>query len=152
MPEGAADIQVIFRAVLQQQGDGKIRYEADQGNQHDPSSRNGNGGHETFEAHECDAAGGEQEDEGIEEGRDDPGSVIAEGTAVGGGSGSQHMGIEREKEGALIDEIVPRVADQADAVGEKAAGKLRDDDDGIDRQGDSELGAKFVVGVGKHRL
>ena len=52
----------------------------------------------------------------------------------------------------MIDEVVPCVSDQADAIGEEPSGKLRNDDDGIDGQSDSELGAEFMVSVGKHRL
>ena len=152
MPKGAADIQIVLRTMLQQEGNGEVRREADQGDEHDPSPRDRDGSHEAFEADERDAPGGKEQDEGIEKRRDDPCPVVAEGAAVGGGAGCQDMRIQRQEQGALIDKVMPRVSNQADAVGEKAAGKFRDDDDGIDRQRDSELGAEFMVGVRNHRI
>jgi hypothetical protein len=42
------------------------------------------------------------------------------------------MRVQRQEQGALIDEIVPRVSDQADAVREETSHKFCHDDDGVE--------------------
>jgi len=45
------------------------------------------------------------------------------------------MGIEREKEGTLIDEVVPRIAHEPNTVQQPSSDELGCDDDGIDGEG-----------------
>ena len=52
----------------------------------------------------------------------------------------------------MIDKVVPRVSDQADAVREKAPDKFRDDDDRIEGERDSQSGTEFMVGMRNHSV
>ena len=150
MPEGAADIEVVFRSMLEQECNREIGDEADQRDEHHPSAGNRDRGHEAFEADECDADGGQQQDERVQKCGHDAGAVIAKGPAVRRRSGRQNVRIQRQKERPLIDEIVSRVADQADAVRQKAADKLSDDDDRVAGERNPQPGAEFMVGVRDH--
>ena len=150
MPEGAPDIEVIFRAMLKQESDREVGGKTDQRDQHHPSAGDLNRRHEPLDTHERDADGGEDQDEGIEKGCHDAGSMIAESSRVGGRLGCQDVGIECQEKGALVDEVVSSVPDQADAVRQEAADELRDDDDRIEGEGDPQSGTKFMIGVRDH--
>jgi hypothetical protein len=58
--------------------------------------------------------------------------MVAEGPALGSRTCGKEMGIEGEKEGPLIDEVVARIAHKSNAVEEPPADKLSHDNHGID--------------------
>ena len=91
MPEGAADIEVVFRPVLEQECDRQIGDKADEGDEHDPAAGNRDRSQDALGAHDRDADGSEQQDKGVEECGHDAGPVIPEGPAVGGGARRQDV-------------------------------------------------------------
>ena len=136
MPKGAPDIEVILRAVLQQQRDAEIGRKAESGDGHDPTAIDRDRIHEAFHADYRDAQGGEQQHERAEQCGDDAGSMIAERPRFRGRARRQDMGVEGGKQSALIDEIVAGVADQSDAIEHQAADEFGGDDDCVQSEGE----------------
>jgi hypothetical protein len=56
------------------------------------------------------------------------------------------MGIEGKKEGALVDEVMARIAHESDAVEYPSADKLSDDNDRIQCQREVQTAAEMVIG------
>jgi len=71
--------------------------------------------------------------------------MVAEGPSLGSRTGGQDMGLEGGKEGALIDEIMPGVRNQSDAVQDQSSDKLGGDDDGVQCQGEAEAGMQSCI-------
>lgn len=138
VPERAPDVQIVFRSVLEQQGNSEIGHETDGCDDHDPRTVYGNRLRQPLQADDRDAERGQQEDKTVEKSRDDAGTMIAEGSTLRCWTCGEEMGIEGEKERPLIDEIMAGVAHESDAVEEPAADKLSRDDHAIDGQGQPE--------------
>ena len=98
MPEGAADVQIVLCAVLEQQGDAEIGDKAQGGNAHDPSAVDSDRMQQPLESHEGNADRCQHQDERVEERGDDTGSVIAERARFAGWLPGEDVRIERQKE------------------------------------------------------
>jgi len=61
--------------------------------------------------------------------------VVAEGSGLGRRACRQEMSIKGEEQRALVDEIVTRVAHEADTVKQPTSDKFGRDDHGIDDEG-----------------
>ena len=108
------------------------------GHRHHPATIDGNRLQQSFHADERDAECGQQQDETVQKGRDDAGSMVAEGPALGSRPCGKEMGIEGQEKRPLIDEVVARVAHEADTVEEPASDKLSPDDYRVEGQGQAE--------------
>ena len=84
MPESAADIQVVFRSVLEQQSDAEIGRKAHGGNNHDPAAIDGDRLQQPLEADEGNAERGQQQNERVEKRSNDAGAMVAEGSRFTG--------------------------------------------------------------------
>ncbi len=61
MPEGAANVEVVFCAMLQQQRDNEVGHEAERGDRHDPLTLDGYRLQQPLDADDGDAEGGQQQ-------------------------------------------------------------------------------------------
>ncbi len=144
VPKGAADIQIVFRAVLQQQGDAEIGHKAHGGNAHDPPAVHWHRMQQSLESHECNADRRQQQDKRVEKRGNDAGAVIAERAGFAGRLPGENVRIERQKERTLIDEIVSRVTHEADTVEQEAAEEFSGDDQGIQPEREVETGTQML--------
>ena len=64
--------------------------------------------------------------------------MVTEGSSLRSWACRKKMSVEGEEQRALIDEVVARVAHQADTIKPPTSDELRCDDDGIDGQSELE--------------
>ena len=72
--------------------------------------------------------------------------MVAERSRLAGRPPGEDVRVESQKERALIDEVVSRIAHQADAVEQPSADKLSGDNDGIQSERQMQTRAQVFIG------
>lgn len=148
VPKGSADVQIVLRAPLKQQGDAEIGNEADKCDADDPGAGDGNGIEDPLDSHERQNGRRDQENKAVQKGGDDPCAVITVGAGLGSRTRGQHVGPQGQQQSALVDQIVTSIAHQSEAVGQIAADKFQDNDDGVEYQAPNQAGSQLLVAGG----
>lgn len=145
--EGAADIEVVLASGHEEHGSGAIDEDADAGHPCDGAGLDACGMTQTGNGLPCDAADANEEQEGVGQGGEDGGAFETVGVALGSGTFCKHGGDPRKHEAKDVAEIMARVREQGEGVGEEPGDDFDGDEGRVERDADEE-GASEVLGWG----
>ena len=109
--EDGADVDVTGKSP-EQAGYGAVHQDAGGGDIHHETGLDRDGRIEAMDGGDTDPGCEDDEGEGVDEGGEDSGALIAEGFLVGGGTGLEIDGGEREQDGEEVRYVVARLRDQ----------------------------------------
>ena len=145
--EGAADVHVALSAGHEHHGGDGVDGDAAcrDGHHGDPLGRLGM--QQSQDRRPCDAAGDQQQQDGVAERRQDGGAAQAVRVSVGGCAPGQRGGQPGDAEAQHITEVVPGVGDQSQRVGCKTPDDLCNDIGRVEADADGKGPPKGGGGV-----
>jgi hypothetical protein len=124
--EDAADVDVAGE-LPEQAGDAAVHEDAGGGDDHHQPGLDGTGAAEAVESGDGDPTGEDDEREGVDEGGEDTGALVAEGLLFGGGAALEVDGNEGEHDGEHVRDVVAGLGDEGEGVGADSEVEGRDD-------------------------